>query len=420
MASFGPKGELPVMGRVYGHPLYVPNLMVMGSKHNTVFVGTESNYVHAFDADTQMQLWQKMLEPAWTPGQGGFTPGCGDMQGQPVGITGTPVISLEENKIYVAAKTAMSYQLHALDLSTGMDAPGSPVGIGGAGFSSPVQLNRPGLLYLNNTGMVYIAFGSHCDGGPYHGWVFGYDAKTLMLKATFNSGGAQGAIWMSGTGPSSDGMSVWVAVGNGSMYANNAVKMNAMNLMVTAHHQEPVAGDNDLVTGVILVGNQALIGGKSGQISLINQSDGTLAQTLKAGGETHNIATWAGPNGTMAYTCDTGASPHAWLISGGMLVDKGTNAGIHTAHPGGMITTSSNGTMAGTAIAWVSAPNADAWHQTAPGTLYALDASDITKPALWSSATIPTWAKFSPPIVANGRVYQATFDNKVLVFGLLH
>jgi hypothetical protein len=108
-----------------------------------------------------------------------------------------------------------------------------------------------------------------------------------------------------------------------------------------------------------------------------------------------------------------------------MLVDKGTsNAITNVGHPGGMITTSSNGTTAGTGIVWISAPtNNNAWHGTSPGILVALDATDITKPALWTSAMTPgdgitTWAKFSPPIVANGQVYLATFDNKLQVYGL--
>jgi outer membrane protein assembly factor BamB len=424
-AKFGLKFSVSIMGRVYGHPLYVSGLTINGATHNVMYVATEHNMVYAFDADSGgMPLWSATLEAPWLPGQNGFTPNCGDMTGMEVGITGTPVISLDLKRIYAVSKTLGKYTFHALDITTGKDVQGSPVDIAATGWDPAHELNRPGLLLVNNT--VFAAFGSHCDDAPWHGLVLSFDAQTLAAKATFNTspGGSGGAIWMSGTAPSSDGTALWVTVGNGSAYANNAVKLSTTDLSVLAKHQEPVAGDNDLVTGAILVDNQVLIGGKSGQVTLINAADGTLASTVKAGNETHNIATYKSAAGRLVYTCDTGATPHAWLISGGKLVDKGFNMAITTAHPGGMITTSSNNGMMGTGIAWMLAPTGgNAWHGTSPGVLVAMDAEDITKPILYRSDMSPgdaitTWAKFSAPIVANGKVYAATFDNKVQVYGL--
>ena len=52
---------------------------------------------------------------------------------------------------------------------------------GGNVVFSPMQhMQRPGLLLLN--GLLYIAFGSHGDFDPYHGWVFAYDAATLKQR----------------------------------------------------------------------------------------------------------------------------------------------------------------------------------------------------------------------------------------------
>lgn len=75
-------------------------------------------------------------------------------------------------------------------------------------------------------------------------------------------------------------------------------------------------------------------------------------------------------------------------------------------------------------ILWANAPQSDSWHTTAAGTLYAFDASDITK-LLWSSQqnvardALGNFAKFTPPVVVDGRVIMATFSNAIRVYRLL-
>ena len=65
--------------------------------------------------------------------------------------------------------------------------PGTGTGSDGAGhvaFDPFYEFQRPGLLLQN--GVVYVAFASAGDIGPYHGWIIGYDAHTLQQIRAFN------------------------------------------------------------------------------------------------------------------------------------------------------------------------------------------------------------------------------------------
>src|SRR6202022_627695 len=87
---------------------------------------------------------------------------------------------------------------------------------------------------------------------------------------------------------------------------------------------------------------------------------------------------------------------------------------------------SAKGTTSGTAILWANySTNGDNPNGGAsPGILVALDASNVTR-ELWDSNQNSardysgSWAKWCPPTIANGKVYVATFDNVLNVYGLL-
>src|SRR5262249_14100892 len=53
-------------------------------------------------------------------------------------------------------------------------------------------------------GVVFAGFGSQGDFDSYHGWLVGYDAKTLKLVTVFNTdpNGDFGAVWQGGAAPS--------------------------------------------------------------------------------------------------------------------------------------------------------------------------------------------------------------------------
>lgn len=92
--------------------------------------------------------------------------------------------------------------------------------------------------------------------------------------------------------------------------------------------------------------------------------------------------------------------------------------------PGGILSISANGGVARTGILWAVTPSKGANQQAVPGTLRAFDAEDLSR-EIWNSRQnamrddLGLLAKFNTPIVANGKVYVATFSKQVAVYGLL-
>jgi hypothetical protein len=170
--------------------------------------------------------------------------GCRN-NGPHLGITGTPVVDLNRNLLFVIAYVNLtpssstptpSYQLHALNLLTLQDTPNvSPVTIAAShtltdgstyAFNAAYQRQRPGLLELN--GVVYAGFGSFCDYDSQYsrGWVLGWNASSLQPFPANQLNDTQTtdpnvsppmfltSVWMSGFGIASDGTDLYFATGN--------------------------------------------------------------------------------------------------------------------------------------------------------------------------------------------------------------
>jgi len=211
----------------------------MEQSTNVVLVATQHDSVYAFDADSNANtcapLWQANLLDSNHGGTGNETSvlssgptalvgnGFGDINPE-VGVTGTPVVDPSTNILYVVSKsvsgaTQFFQRLHALDLTSGNEKlnGNKPVvisatvvgtGDGSSGgqlaFDARNEHQRPGLALIN--GQVCIAWASHEDHIPYHGWVIAYNAATLAFVAAFNTtpNGGLGGIWMSGAAPAFD------------------------------------------------------------------------------------------------------------------------------------------------------------------------------------------------------------------------
>ena len=92
--------------------------------------------------------------------------------------------------------------------------------------------------------------------------------------------------------------------------------------------------------------------------------------------------------------------------------------------PGGILSLSAYGNEPGSGLIWASIPTKDdAMHAVVQGTLRVFNAADVTQ-ELWNSEQhgrrdrVGKFAKFTPPTIANGHVFLATFSNAVNMYGL--
>ncbi|MEO8621644.1 MAG: hypothetical protein ABI625_11300, partial [bacterium] len=476
---------LRVDDQVYAQPLVVGHLGIDNGVHNVVYIATVNNTVYAYDADNGKPYWQRQFnEPRMrAPRNTDMTGACGgqyqDFSGN-IGIVGTPVIDAARGIMYFVARstTGSSFvqTLHAVSIVDGSDVVGSQMRITatspGTGdgsvnglitFDAQRQNQRQGLTLVN--GVVYVSFSSHCDWGPYHGWILGYDATTLQPQVVYNAtpDGSAGGMWESGAGMAADAQgNLYVVTGNGTVgvsgdptslrnRAESALKLtpSGSTLRVASYFTPYNFGflsDNDLDYGGIgslLIPNSSyfLTGDKDGTLYLLNKDDmggytsgANQVQQVVAlsvhsemhcqpayyrGSATEFVYIWPENEPLRAIPFDRTGN---LLNQNGAIVSS--VAGGPTGHSGAMLSVSSNGSKDGTGIVWASyAFSGDAEHGVMPGILRAFDASDITK-ELWNSRQNlardvgGAYAKFSPPTIANGHVYLPTFANEVVVYGL--
>ncbi|HEY4337952.1 MAG TPA: discoidin domain-containing protein, partial [Puia sp.] len=456
------------------------NLALIATVNNTVYAFDADN-APSSGAYWQKSLTHSGTRPPANSDYTGAAL-CGgnyqDFSGK-IGIIGTPVIDKAGGTIYIVSRDVTTsggktfrQWLHALDLATGNEKFGGPTeiratvngtGVGGDGvhvsFNPFSQNQRPGLLLLN--GVVYIGWSSHCDMDPYHGWLMGYDANTLQQTSVYctTSNGDGGGIWQSGNGVAADAAgNIYVATGNGDgtdigptpvNHASSLLKLatSGGSLTVTDYFTPwnyATLNTADLDFGscetLLIPGmNRVFTGAKDGNVYLLNTTDlgkysstgNNFIDSFKLAKDAHNRTSWGYYKGTAkeyVYTWPENAALTAWPLdraAGNFVLANKVQSGIQgpIGQSGASVSTSSNGNDDNSAVLWVThAYNCDPNHQTCPGIVRAINAGDVTR-ELWNSTTVPTdgignYAKFNSPVVANGKVYIATFSNNVTVYGL--
>jgi hypothetical protein len=462
-STFGKLASFTVSGQIFAQPLVATQVSIPAcGVCDVVFVATMEDRVYAFNATTfdPTPLWMVTLgTPVSADGlglKGSIRPF--------VGILSTPVISRGRGAIYVATHRLRhgqpSYQLHALDLTTGQEILNGPVditataqGSGDASVDGAIALDptqhimRPALLAAN--GAIYLGFGSIFDRGPYHGWVLAYNMDDLQQQvAVFNStpDGALGGIWQSGRGfVADDAGNIYLGTGNGDYDGLTNFGESFLRLspgLQVVDWFTPADWENlsnvDLDTGslgpVLIPSIDMLFGGdKASNGYLIDRNNMShlgltsaavpqIVQPIGYGG-LFNIAVWDRADGPLVYCIDEGTATLAWRITDRQFESQPfSQTTVTSDYPWQGIAISAWGDLDGTGILWMTA--GDHSQSTVPGTLYAFNAQDLTK-LLWTSEMNPIhdrlgqFAKFTAPTVANGLVFVPTFSNHLVVYGLI-
>lgn len=354
-------------------------------------------------------------------------------------------------------------------------------------FDSRFQLQRPSLLLLN--GIVYIGFAGYADTDPYHGWLLGYDAQTLEQRYVFcttpdedgatnsqpDENDGEGGIWMSGQGPSADANGdIYFVVGNGNFnasssgrnYGNSVLRVRPNNgaldvqtFFTPYNYQYLNAFDLDLgvTTALLIPGtNLTLAGSKEGKLYLLDRTsmggrgandDSNAKQSFLATGNLNqhihgSPVYWESSAGAWVYLWGETDKLRAFRFNKALGLfqtpaEFTSDYQLYSGMPGGIVSLSANGSDPNSGIIWATTPVGDANPGTKPGVLRAYRAGGPVGGSpwqeLWKSDDNPgrdgpgNFAKFNPPMVADGKVFVASFalngdpanSDKLVVYGLL-
>jgi hypothetical protein len=466
--SFGKLFSYYVDGAVYAEPLFVHDVATAAGSRNVLYVATMNDKVYAFNAT-------KAGAPIWlrdfTDERAGVTPvpvsditNSNDLNvvGN-AGVEGTPVIDLAAQSLYLVARTKENgryvQRLHKLDLRDGKDQiPAVEIAAREAGtaqdardgfvyFDARAGNQRPALALAN--GSVVIAWASHEDLRPYHGWIMAYDEATLdqVGALCLTPDTADGGVWQSGRGPAVDAKGeLFYEVGNGGWdgkrnFGNSVIKVGVTkerlrveDFYTPSDYARQNKTDADLgSTGPMLIPelNLLVTGNKQGEFVLFKPDHlGGLSAQDAGVQESVNLKSGrvlAGPAyyGANLFIWNEAGVPERLHFEGGRLESVPAAKGTAAAHgsPGGAVTVSADATQAGSAVLWATVSQKSADHGNAAGVFYAFSADTLEQ--LWNSEEEPardrmgTLVKFVPPLVVDGRVYVANYDDAVNVYGLL-
>jgi hypothetical protein len=213
-SQFGQLFATQLNGQIYAQPLVVGHVL---------FVATETDWIYGLNPMTGSVDWSRHIGTAFRDA----SLHCLDLTPS-LGVTSTPTVDPTTGIVYLVdqayAAGKLGWFMHAINPATGAEMPHFPVDIQGPADNNPLEpfaptkeLQRPGLLFLG--GVVYAAFGSHCDFLPYTGLIVGVSTKGRQTTMWSDEGAGKengGGIWQAGGGLVSDGKNqILVSTSNG-------------------------------------------------------------------------------------------------------------------------------------------------------------------------------------------------------------
>ena len=463
-ADFGQLFATQLDGQVYAQPVVAKG---------TLLAVTENDKAYGMDPVTGAVRWTRDVGPAWPAS----AIGCGDLIPN-IGATATPVVDPATGTAYFTTKvndgadtSHPHWYMHAVDVTTGKERTGFPTTLGGHPTNSPTTtfnprtaMQRPGLLLLG--GVVYAGFASHCDYGPYVGYVLGVDAatgkQTALWSTEAGTSNEQAGIWQSGGGLMSDGAGrIFVSTGNGlspapspgrtppANLAESIIRLGvgadgsltAKDFFSPSNNTNLDTDDTDFGSGGPVALPDGAFGtaahphlvvmvGKDGRVYLLDRDD--LGGSAQGAGGTDKVLQKIGPykgvwghpgvwpgEGGYVYTIENYGPLRAFKygVSGSgqpLLTSVGTSAG-NWGYTSGSPVVTSDGTTSGSALVWAVYTSGPTGANAQLRAYDAVPVDGVLKQRY--SAPIDTGSKFQIAGTDAGRVYVGSRSGKVYGFG---
>ena len=400
-------------GAVTAPPVVAGDVDVNGESTSLVFVGTAAGDFFALDASDGHVVWRRRV--------GSVGSDCEEFPDGIHGVTGSAVLDVAAGLVYVAGGTG---KVFALDIATGTVAPGWPVPV----THDPELEHVFGGLTLAGR-LLYVTMAGVCDVPPFKGKVTAIDVRTARRVATFyptgEDGPSGGGIWGAG-GASVDPATgdVFVATGNAVAdpehvgFAEHVIRLTRDLKVRSANYPGVTGVDSDFGATPTLFRApgcppQLAAVNKDGELFIYRRDaigDGPAQRLQIADAEIQQL------QGVPAYSPDTGL--------------------LYVTNP----SDSSDGTYRHGLLAFDVRPSCMirlAWQKTmgrnnligsppivAGGVVYVAMAWDsrvygfdsVTGRELWNSGEAIRGAVFAPPVVANGRLFQGSWNGHLYAF----